>query len=67
MSAVHPAYPRHIGIVLKLNYYGMYSDARNLSHVSQLEGLKMGLKCKQDHVVTLWRNHVIECASLIGG
>ena len=34
VSAVHPAYPRHIGIVLKLNYYGMYSHAQNLSHVS---------------------------------
>ena len=35
VSAVHPAYPRHIGIVLKLNYYGMYSHAqKNLSHVS---------------------------------
>ena len=33
VSAVHSAYPRHIGIVLKLNYYRMYSQVQNLSHV----------------------------------
>ena len=34
VSAVHPPYPRHIGIVLKLNHSGMFSHARMLSHVS---------------------------------
>ena len=40
VSAVHLAYPRHIGIVLKLNYYGKYSHVRNLSHVS-IKRIKM--------------------------
>ena len=40
VSSVHLAYPRHIGIVLKLNYYGMYSHAQNLSHVS-IKPIKM--------------------------
>ena len=40
VSAIRPAYPRHIGIVLKLKYYGMYSHAQNLSHVS-IKPIKM--------------------------